>query len=341
MSIKTDLITSIGKQLNIPYLGDGDSIARIVYSVAGQMALASLWDHDEDNETVSLQHFKKRIIQIINAYKDIFPEIKSIFSESTEDIAEEIYLIYLKNGFIYHSAYQVAPVIPAKSGLGNVVLHRGFSPEASLHMSGLGFYTIQDNMSDTAISDMFCLQTQSFESYLEELLENGEWENVDWPDNTEYLRLEPPFNKTYWNNEPIKDGKISLARYGEPNKIVVFYRSQDGVFQQKAIPEWRLRDFYPGDAESYGEYRRISAALLNRNGTLPEIRVHRIDDLISVKLGYRLPPSEEEFFKLYSWPELYNFTSQPSKVFSRYMSEKVFPVFKYELESIGYRFVEV
>ena len=42
-----DLIVSIGRQLNIPQSDDNEWVCRVVYSVAGQMALASLWDHTE------------------------------------------------------------------------------------------------------------------------------------------------------------------------------------------------------------------------------------------------------------------------------------------------------
>ena len=56
-----DLIVSIGRQLNIPQSDDNEWVCRVVYSVAGQMALASLWDHTEDGGSVSIQHFKSRI----------------------------------------------------------------------------------------------------------------------------------------------------------------------------------------------------------------------------------------------------------------------------------------
>ena len=76
-----DLIISIGKQLNIPKSDDNEWICQIVYSVAGQMALASLWDHSEDSNSVSVQHFKNRIDQIFDAYEGIYPEIRFLLPE--------------------------------------------------------------------------------------------------------------------------------------------------------------------------------------------------------------------------------------------------------------------
>ena len=187
---------------------------------------------------------------------------------------------------------------------------------------------------------MFGLQEQSFESYLEELLAHCEWEQIEWPDNSEFLRLDPPFKWGYWQQIPEKNDHISLARYGEPNKIFVFYRYSNGVFLNTPIPEWRMRDYFSNVPGNHGEYRRIAISLLKKHGTLPEIKTKAKGSLIEIKLGYRLPPSEENFFKLYSWPVRYDFTSKTPQVFTRMMARQIYPIFKHELESMGYCFVE-
>ena len=335
-----DLITTIGRQLNIAKSTENEQLCQIVYSVAGQMALASLWDRTEDNASISIQHFKKKIAQIFDAYQSLFPKIEFLFPKDRTVLIDEIYSIYLRNGFFYHSAHQISPAAPAMAGFGNLLLHRGSSPDSKLFMSGLGFYSILNHITDNTPTNMFGLQHQSFDSYLEDLLSHGEWENVIWPDNTEFLRLDPPFKWGYWQQVPSKDDRISLARYGEPNKVFAFYRYHDGSYQQKAIPEWRLHSYFSNDADGYGEYRRIATALLLQYHTLPEINVKLNGDLAEVKLGYRLPPSEEEFFKLYSWPVRYDFTSKTPQVFTRIMARQLYPLFKHELETIGYCFVE-
>lgn len=335
-----NLITSIGRQLNIPKSDNSEWICQIVYSVAGQMALASLWDHTEERCSVSLQHFQNRIAQTFDAYESLYPEIASMLPKDRENLIKDIYSIYLRSGYLYHSAYQVSPSAPAQSSYGNLVLHRGVSPDTRLFMSGLGFYSVQKNHTDSSVAAMFGLQEQSFESYLNDLLGHGTWETVVWPENTEFLRLDPPFSRKYWQQVPHKDNRISLARYGEPNKIFVFYRYYDGVYQQKAIPQWRIQDYYSDDAGNWGEYRRIATALLKQYGTLPEIKATAHGSLVEIKLGYRLPPSEEAFFKLYSWPVQYNFSSKTPQVFTRKMTKLIYPVFKHELETMGYCFVE-
>lgn len=335
-----DLLTSIGIQLNIPKSSDNEWICQIVYSIAGQMALASLWDRNEDDTSISVQHFKDRIAQIFDAYEEIYPEISSLFPEIRTNLIDEIYSIYLRTGFLYHSSHQISPSIPITVACGNMTLHRGSLPDTKLFMSGLGLYSTQRSASGNTVSKTFGLQEQSFEDYLEELLGYGEWETINWPDNTEFLRLDPPFKRGYWQKTPDTDKRISLARYGRPSRNFVFYRYSNGVYQQKPIPEWRIRDYFQNSTGSYGEYRRISTALLKRYGTLPEIKAKVSGNLIEIKVDYRLPPSEEEFFKLYSWPNLYDFTSESPQIFTRKMAKQIYPIFKEELEAIGYCFVE-
>lgn len=338
--MKNSLLESISKQLNIPKTTDSEWICQIVYSVAGQMALASLWDHPEEDNSISIQHFKNRSSQIIDAYQGIYPQISHYFPSDKSNLLEEIYSIYLRTGFLYHSAYQITPAVSIDACCGNVSTFRSPSPDAKLFMSGLGFYLPQKQSSDTSIFEAFGLQTQSFESYLDELINHSEWESIEWPDKAEFLRLEPPFSKGYWQQAPDKSTRVSLARYGEPNKLFVFYRYHDGHYQQKPIPEWRIRDWFSSGTANYGEYRRIAIALLKQYGTLPEIKARTIGNLVEIKVGYRLPPSEEEFFKLYSWPVTYDFSSNFPQVFTRKMAKQVFPMFRHTLETLGYCFVE-
>lgn len=208
-------------------------------------------------------------------------------------------------------------------------------------MSGLGYYSRQKSSADKSIAEVFGLQNQGLEDYLGGLLGDGEWVPIDWPDSAEFMYLGPSFRLGYWKQTPDKDGRISLARYGEPSKVYAFYRYYNGQYQQKAIPEWKTQDFshsYPG---SYGEHARIMSALLKSYDMLPPVRVSSAGDLVDIKIGYRLPPSEEDFFKLYSWPVRYDFPIIRSpQVFTRQMAKEVYPVFRHMLESIGYCFAE-
>ncbi len=336
--MKNRLINAIGGQLNIPR-DNLESVCQIVYSVAGQMALASLWDYDEEHDSVSVQHFKNRVIKILDAYIDLFPEISTLFLDDKTGLAEDIYTVYLHNGLLYHSANRVSPVAYAEAVSDNICLLKGASPDSKLFMSGLGFYTVAKQPADRTTANLFGLQEQSFESYLENLLCYDEWKEISWPDNTEFLRLVPPFTRGYWQLEPNYDNRISIARFGEPNRIYTFYRYIDGVFQYKTIPEWCLKDYYTNEVNQK-EYLRIAVALLMRYGTLPKIEVKETGNQMVIKVGYRFPPSEEYFFILYSWPLRFDFAPNETQVFTRKMSKLIYPVFKKEMISLGYQFVE-
>ena len=88
-----ELIISIGRQLNIPGKVDNEWMCRVIYSIAGQMGLASLWDYDEDEDTVSIQHFKERIAEIFAAYEELYPSIKFIFPEKISHLSAKWILL--------------------------------------------------------------------------------------------------------------------------------------------------------------------------------------------------------------------------------------------------------
>ena len=338
--MKRILIENIGKALNLPISDNKEDIGRAVYSLAGQMALSSLWDHDDVSDSVSIQHFKDRARQIFCAYENLYPELKYLFPADKSELLHEIYTIYRRCGFLYHSAYQISPAVSASSCSHDITLHRDSFPNTQHFMSGLGFYSLEKSLYEKTIAHVFGLQSQSFDAYLNDLLGNTDWEPIVWPDNAEFLRIDPPFSGGYWKQSPDTDGRLSLARYGTPNKLFVFYQYSKGKPFQIIIPEWRIRDFSSDNLQSYSEYRRIATAILINHRVLPQIIVKEGRDLVEIKLGYRLPPSEEDFFKLYSWPVHYSLSSNLPQVFIRRMAAKVYPVFRHELEALGYQFTE-
>lgn len=338
--MKNGLIRTIGTQLNIPYTSDRERVCQIIYSVTGKMALASLWDQSEQEDDISIQHFKRRARKVLDAYSAVYPSLKYLIPDEKDDLIDDIYDIYYRTGYFYHSAHRISPAAPAMAVYQNCELYRGATPDAPLFMSGLGSYAIWREKADTPVSAMFDLQIHPFDAYLDEMLSSSEWETARFPDDAEYLRLDPPFQRGYWQQQAIRDGRITLVRYGLPNKIFAFFKYENGVSQQKVIPHWRLRNDHSQDPENYEEYRRIATALLMRAGTLPPIVVKRGNDLVEISVGYRLPPTEEAFFRLYSWPSSYDISPQSQKLFTRKMANAVYPIFRRHLESLGYRFVE-
>lgn len=336
-----EMISAIGRQLNITQSSDYAWICRAIYSAAGKIALASLWDHTEDENSISIQHFKKRAARIFDAYTSIYPQTRTIFPDDREELVNDIYEVYRRTGHFYHASHELSPAVSMSCESDGALLYRGISPDSKCFMSGLGFYGVKkDDRTQKSVTEMFGLQMQPMKEYLHELLQNGAWAPIECPDGAQFLRIKPPFSRGYWQDSADMNGKISLVRYGEPNKIYAFYRFEQGQFLQKPIPEWRVNDFRTVGQIGHGEYRRIAIALLDSYGELPAITVKRNGHLVEIHVGYRLPPSEEDFFKLYSWPSSYNITSTSPQVFVRYMSAAIYPLFKHQLETIGYRFVE-
>ena len=64
--MKDQLISEISKQLNIAETAGTESLCKAIYSATGKMALASIWDHPEDEKFVSIQHFKKSAAQVLD-----------------------------------------------------------------------------------------------------------------------------------------------------------------------------------------------------------------------------------------------------------------------------------
>lgn len=338
--MKNGLIRTIGTQLNIPYTSDRERACQIIYSVTGKMALASLWDQSEQEDDISIQHFKRRARKVLDAYSAVYPSVKFLIPDEKGGLIDDIYDIYYRTGYFYHSAHRISPAAPVMAVYQNCVLHRGTVPDAPLFMSGLGFYAVRKETAETPVAAMFDLQTQPYDAYLEEILNSSQWEIAKFPDDAEYLRLDPPFQRGYWQQQAIRDGRITLVRYGSPNKLFAFFKYENGVSQQKMIPHWRLCNDHSQDPENYEEYRRIATALLMRTGTLPTIKIKKATDFVEISVGYRLPPTEEAFFRLYSWPSSYDISPQSQKLFTRKMANAVYPVFRYHLESLGYRILE-
>ncbi len=311
--------------------------SRIIYSATGKIALASLWDHGEDDgPNASVQHIKKSIQCSFYAYHTLYPEAKRLFAVDLEELIQEMYEIYSLSGNFYHSPYWASPAANATSICKGVCFERGAAPGKIGFMSGLGTYTIsQEAGAGTAehVTTMFRLQKESLTVWFQKLLKNQKWAEIEFPQGTEFLRMQPPFSRGYWDEHLNKTGEISLARYGQAGRyLYILYRCEDGIYIHTPLPHWRTET-----GGSRMEYLRIASAILASNGQLPPIRVKVGQEMARIRLDYLLPPTEETFFKLYSWPV--SFYKSPQN-FQRAMTVPVYRAFKTILEQVGYEFME-
>ena len=303
--------------------------ARIVYTLLGQMGLSSLYD-EYPEEIVSITHFKSRIKTILKTYIELYPnDLSSVFIADDKDFADEIYEVYLKTGHFYHINFNIRSAKENSASYHGVELLRGYSPEIKHNVSGLGNYQKTNHEDDPAsVVRMFRLSENDLATSWNILVTNtAEWRKMQPDADTEYLRMEPPFTRSYWINRPYKDKGVSIMRSGMTGKQIYYLYRYDG----KDILVHQLAEWQTADAE----YINLSNACLYVNGVLPSTRCHDDGDIIHVRLHYLLPPAKLNLIKLYSWPDnLGNITSP----FNRIMNRDVFEMIKDILSLQGYQF---
>lgn len=302
---------------------------RIIYSICGMMAYASLWDRSE--ETVSIVHMKNRIGGILEGYEELYPETKTELSYISTELEDEIFKIFLNTGMVYHCPDRIAPSMYRESVSAGVRLIRGIPIDSIQYISGTGFYAT--NHAAECVDDareMFGLETQNLKSLWKSTVSAAGWiskEDTDLP--MEYLRTKPPFTKGYWVNQPDTNSRISILRIGMcDSQIYYLYRYQGKELEVSPLPSWR--------ADNYN-YRVLSCACLDSICVLPPIEYRLDGDLVHLHLNYLLPPRELAFLKLYSWPE--RCTTFPCD-FKRTCSMAIFQALQDALAKEGYTFKE-
>lgn len=337
LALQSDLLKRVSQELNITRSPSENKLIwqrRLLYSIAGRWALASLWDRKTNkSESVSVEHFKDKIKSLFHAcfllYPDTVPE-QSI--ETFEEFyANEIYERYRQTGYFYYASGALQSAIQSCSQYQQIQFLRGIAPGEECMMSGLGLYRIRTSHGNNSqsIENHFFLQQMSLSQWFTRLLQqHRSWEVFTAPEGTQYLRTKSPFFHGYWQENADKDEKISLARYGEHDQIYSLYRWQKGRFWHSELPLWRTAS---------GEYLRIAAAILQERGSLPKMIIQQDGVLIKLKIQYKLPPAEENFLKLCSWPV--SFCCKDEN-FVRVISSDIYPLIKKTMANLAYQVKE-
>lgn len=300
--------------------------ARVVYSVAGETALASLWDKEEDDIPISIVYFKRRIEKAFNAYFDLFPSVRELYSADIYNLLDEIYTLYADTGYIYHSPNRISPVTESNADLFGVRYTRGLSIDQKRNVSGLGeYFDIDSDGYEEQILEMFHVDGEPLGKLWERLTKRKDWSNINVSGRVEYLRTTPQFTRGYWVDKPDKGLDISLLRMGEPGGWIYFlYKANDENLVGSRIPDWM--------AEA-SNYRKISNAILLSRGVLPEIKVKRNENTVNIRFNYLPARDIHNLIKLYSWPENYK---EERSDFNRIMSKKVWESLRNVLGYLGY-----
>ncbi len=300
---------------------------RLVYSICGMMAYASLWDDTE--EPISIVHLKGRIRSILGSYKSLYPELSGILPYTSEDLEEEITNQFLNAGVVYHRPNRIVTSKKREEHFGGVLFQRGIALDNISCVSGIGFYSKQDGGTNpNNIKTMFGLEKENLQILWQTTLSAASWESSSsFEVGTEYLRLKPPFSHGYWVNEPDNTDTISILRTGiKGSQLYYLYRYVDTELEVSPLPQWQVENY---------NYRRLACAYLSNYGTLPPMEYFEDGSLVHIRMNYLLPPRELEFLKCYSWPEIC--TSLPCN-FRRKLSAEVFAAIKNILSDEGYKF---
>ena len=278
---------------------------RLVYSICGMMAYASLWDDSEEG-TISIVHLKWNVRRM-------------------HEIADQ----FLSTGVVYHRPNRIVPSMKHEEPFGDILFQRGIALDSISCVSGIGFYSKQYGAKNTdKIKAMFGLDQENLQTLWCITLSAASWKSdLSFEQNTEYLRLKPPFSQGYWVNKPDTTGTVSILRIGmKGSQLYYLYRYYGTTMEVSPLPQWQV-EFY--------NYRSLACACLSTYGTLPPIEYFEDGALVHVHMNYLLPPRELEFLKLYSWPEIC--TSLPCN-FRRKLSIEVFTAIKNVLSDEGYEF---
>lgn len=327
MNNGNDLLLEIAQRYNI-CKGDQEPEeewkARVVYSICGMMAYASLWDLEE---TVSLVHLKGRIRNILSGYQSIYPELVSCFPLNSKELEDEISELFSKTGIVYHRPIRVSPSMRHEEHCKGIVFQRGIAIDHISCVSGIGFYAKGNGETDLkGVKTMFGLEQDPLSEVWRKTLSNAVWVRSEVLESrVEYLRLKPPYSNGYWESKPDTTGSVSMLRTGEKGSYLYYlYRFIDKTLEISPLPGWKVEDY---------QYRSLSCACLSIYGTLPPIDYVTDGKLVHLRLNYLLPPPEMWFLKLYSWPEACRVLPCD---FRRKLSSEVFEVIKEILSSEGY-----
>lgn len=328
-----------------------------LYSVGCLNGLMSLHDNDFEfsenkqcnvgTREVSVQHLKIRVADIVSRLekssnnelnldcsenKNDFNSFDNCAENSNSFLIENIYDLYVKAGFFYHKNNKVKASIPKTATVGKVSFVRSTVYSPSYKMSGAGIYIISkepNNLLDVdKVQNMFGLSKVSCKTFYEELLKNSIFKENDYIDkfNLRYLSLKIQNRTKYWTDKEVYPDKgITLVRE-DKNNSRQFYLAKR---QDNKIKFCNLGECFCSGTE----YIPLARAILETNKTLPTIKFKIVYQLVFIQLGYLLPPAEQNFFELYSWPI-------KNSIFYRIMHIDVFVALKTILEQTGYVFTE-
>jgi hypothetical protein len=332
----SSMLEVIAKDLNIKQ-GQSETIsswkARTAYSAAGKVALGSLWDVQEDNADISVQHFKHRARQELTALCEVDRDVKNEIGndDAIKAIVDEIYDIYLNCGFIYHTPHRIASCEEKRVQIDTLSFVRGSGLQEKLQVCGLGLYKKTKSVGKYAqaenLQEMYQLQTAPYDRLFEKMIKDETWQETTAVNGVEYLQIRRSAYDDYWQNRPDED-VVSLMRTKQKGQRSYYFYKKDGeAIYYRPLPNWI--------SENLG-FRYATNWILKRQGTLLPTLYSKDGELVKLKIQYLYPPNIQNFVNLYTWPKLMTDRND----FDRVTNADVFQVIWQTLEPLGFDFKE-
>jgi len=296
------LIHTIANELQVPQ-GNKEPEdhwkRRVLYSSIGLHMLASSYDYDNDSmfddsliddslidDNVSMQRILNRGQHLSEVYRDFF-ELEA------QELAEYIRALYIKTGYLLHTANRLTYPGTSCASYGNLYLVRGVEPWKVGRMSGLGTCSYAAQGAESSVECLFHLEEKDILSWYRQFSENLQWRVIsDLPSDIEYINIIEPANRGYWTTRVPKKGTV-LCRSANPGERIYRLLRIGTSLEQCILPSWRTED---------GEYLRIAIALRVLAGNPPAAAIRRDGAIIHITSSYLLPSFEQNFFELFSWP---------------------------------------
>ena len=286
------LLHEIAHELNIlPCDSESEESykSRIVYSAIGHMSLSSLYDVEEYEDKISIQHFRNRAETLYDSYRSMFPELKRVFRTEADNFSGTVYDIFLNAGCIYHEPDRITASAFRTAKSSGITFARGTPLNREISLSGLGEYLPKNDAgSSVTVPELFGLQRLSLSELWRMISTKIHWSEISPPSNSEYLRKIPPFSRGYFKEQPDKNGKISVMRtWIKGSCLYYFCAYRDGKFLGMQIPSWQADN---------GEYRLLSNCVINSAGNLPPSVYRSDNNIVNLTLEYLYPPSVSLLF---------------------------------------------
>ena len=340
------------------------SLGALFYSAAARLSLCSIWDGEEnDYGQQTVEHFKGKLVETLYAYATSSASFKEELNLKTSDriraVAEELFQSYWQTGNFYRcsseKAHRIMAVPPKSADCERVSFCRGVVPGFAVRMSGAGCYKVGTSGKVEVACRFFGFGESVSGNLLNEVALTLDWKPFPKVEYVEYLNTSiGPGRRSYWDSTFCTwDGLFSLARYGQKGTetYVMYQALANGTMKAAVLPAWRCdHPWGDGIVADYTtkEYLRLAASALSVRGNLSPIVYSVRGKLVHLQLGYLLPVAEENFFRLYSWPENFANIGQPVRIgnenfdqqTNRVMTVELFGAFRKMMEYQGYAFSE-